>query len=513
MPGVSIRPTTFAMCDLGVNQRMFKEAITIRGNAMCRMYCWIPLCIVLTIVLGEHPALGQEGPGKRPARRAPMDMREGYFRACTLWGKDFDRQKADALLSEMAEALKKKIVEDKHSDIVRVMADTVMTTLNAALKEKTSSYSLSHIARQRSIGVRGLGMICLLLAHDLKLPITPGMSHVSCVLTVNGADGNATHYFLVAGKKKGLLLVRQPDLKVNEEDALYVGRRSRNEYLAETIMWTISSNDVETLTLPISSNVDEERVKRYLNLARELAPKSARVPLYAANIMHFGGKFDTVRTLYLEALEKGDRSASTYMNLGSLELSRQGGQPKTSIQYLRKALDRGDTSGMCYELLARALDKNGEADEAFRTVESGLKKNPDDSDLLCLAGFHYMKEKNPKAAFAAFMKALRTSSFDERLYRGVSIALEETSELERKDVLLLYGWILRMTCDELGSVSLWRTMAKAQAWLGEMDSAALSLRNAAAVHGADLPEWYKRDLASLRKMAERAHRTIRPISR
>ena len=97
-----------------------------------------------------------------------------------------------------------------------------------------------------------------------------------------------------------------------------------------------------------------------------------------------GGKPDRARAAYLAAVDVGANPRHPEPWLGLARLERAEGRLSMAEQYARRALDLAPHSAEVYAELARVLLQAGRLERALTTLAGGLRRAPDDPDLLIL---------------------------------------------------------------------------------------------------------------------------------
>lgn len=463
------------------------------------MFKQLTLVVLLTLLCKDLAAQNTGDP-QGGAVRKEDGFKKYYFAACAIWDVNFDKVKAQETITRIAK-LANKSVRDGKSDAVPAIVRATVDVLRCTVGESTASsasYSVIHAARSKHIGISNLQLIVFVVARELGLAVRPGTSQWGDAL-IESRSGRRIHYYVVARPTPSggvPMLVRFGAPFSDTKNPLCAVSLTGRQWLAEILASHVDPKD-------------EEKRGRQLQLANELAPKSPTVPLLAAFFLHVRGThMQEARRLYLEAIRRGAKDPTVYLNLGAIELRRKGGRRDDAIRYLRLAMKAGDRSVTCHRLLARAFEEEGgNVAEAIKVVQKGLTEHSGDPDLLEQLGRYRMSDRDYVLAFRSFMQALRRSPTEERLYWSAVTILGETRKLKKDEVLRLCKWTLDAIEHKPNSVPLWRALARTQAWLGDGASAHFTLRNAAVLDPAHARTWYGKDSSAVTRMANADKKT------
>ncbi|GGE38843.1 TPR repeat-containing protein YpiA [Pullulanibacillus camelliae] len=136
-------------------------------------------------------------------------------------------------------------------------------------------------------------------------------------------------------------------------------------------------------------------VELYKTLIHEPALEHENIELKLAEALSYSGKFEEALIYYKKGLEETTSIDSLF---GYAVTAMRVGQHRTAIQALEELKDIDPQYSTLYPLLASAYEEEGAIDEALETIESGIKVDEFNEQLLLEAADLSMKVKDsPKA--------------------------------------------------------------------------------------------------------------------
>jgi tetratricopeptide (TPR) repeat protein len=114
-------------------------------------------------------------------------------------------------------------------------------------------------------------------------------------------------------------------------------------------------------------------------------PEDPRLLRLLGRTLEAGGEADLARAAYLAAVAVGANPRHPQPWLGLARLERARGRLATAEQYAQRALDVAPHLAEVYAELARVLLQAGHLERALTTLAGGLRRVPDDPDLLVLS--------------------------------------------------------------------------------------------------------------------------------
>lgn len=134
-----------------------------------------------------------------------------------------------------------------------------------------------------------------------------------------------------------------------------------------------------------------------------------------------------------EAIRIDPTDADYHAHLATIEIGRE--KPEAALQAAERALALDAENRTAINLRAIALIRLGRKDEAGKTMEGALARNPQSSFTHSNMGWTQLHANNPKAALDYFRESLRLDPTNEHARSGMVEALKARH--------LIYRWMLR----------------------------------------------------------------------